>query len=183
MVIKGSFRRDMGMIRKGELGRDAKIRKKILYIALILVILLLFLGTIKIFRIQYCSIWSESAIKSLNQYDKVLMHQQGWWGEPAKPLGQKDLIRLYFILGSTRKYRSEKHQKYLPDGKILKDPYIAFYSSKKNSNGAACLISWEYENNTLTVYENVEDEKKTNRYYIDKKKAQILHEMFEKYVS
>ena len=50
-----------------------------------------------------------------------------------------------FILGSTRKYRSEKHQTYLPDGKILKDPYIAFYSSKKNSNGAACLISWEYE--------------------------------------
>lgn len=165
-------------------GQDAKIRKRILFIVLFFVILLLLLCTIKIVRIQLYSIWSEDAIKSLNQYDTVLMQQDSWdgWGDAAEPMNQMDLIRLYFILGSTRKYQSGKHQKYLPDGKILKDPRILFYYDEEYWNDVACIIRWEYKNNTLIVYESVEDEGKANRYYIDKKHAKLLHDLFKKYI-
>ena len=149
---------------------------------MILAILLLLLCSIKIVRIQLYSIWSEDAIKSLNQYDTVLMSQDGW-GDATEPLDQKDLIRLYFILGSTRKYKSEKHQKYLPDGKILNHLGISFYYDDQYSNDAACLIRWEYINNTLIVDENVEDKGKANRYYIDKKHAKLLYNLFKKYIT
>lgn len=172
---------DINMEPEKNVGQGGKIRKRILFVVLIFVILLLLLCTIKIVRIQLYSIWSEDAIKSLNQYDTVLMQQDGW-GDAAEPMNQMDLIRLYFILGSTRKYQSGKHQKYLPDGKILKDPRILFYYDEQYSNDVACIIRWEYKNNTLIVYESVEDEGKANRYYIDKKHAKLLHDLFKKYI-
>lgn len=169
------------MEKAGKFWQGTKIRKRILFVVLILGIISLLVCTLEIAQIQLYSIWSESSIKSLNQYDMVLMHQNGWWGGIAKPLDQKDLVRLYFILGSTREYQAEKHQKYLPDGKILKRPYIVFCYDEQHSNNAASYINWEYENNTLIVYKDDDDRIKAKRYYIDQKNAESLHELFDKY--
>lgn len=165
-----------------KLGKRRKKRKSIIFLTLIVAITVLFFGIVKIIQIQHVSIWSESTIKPLYRYDKVYMHQGGWWGGPAKALNQRDLIRLYFALGSTRKYQPEKYQKYLLEGEVLNDPVIEFQCDEQDSNDASCLMTWEYKNNTIKVEENVDGKRRTHRYYIDQKNAQILHDIFEKYI-
>lgn len=168
--------------KKKKIIRSGIFGHRIFKSALILLCIMLFVCIVTMIQIQHVSIWSESVIKPLYQYDKVYMHQGGWWGGPAKALNQGDLLRLYFVLGSTRKYQPEKYQKYLPEGEVFNDPVIVFECDEQDSNDASCLMTWEYKNNTIIVEENEDGKRKTHRYYIDKKNAQILHDIFEKYI-
>ncbi len=146
--------------------------------ALIFLCIMLLLCAVKIFQMQHCSVLADCQNKSLYQYKKVLL-SQSWWVATER-LDRKDLVRLYLILGSTRKYDSRKHPSYELDGDNLINPHItiireSYYADSTDS------IAWDCENNTLYITGDGEGGKNSTRYYIDQKHAKVLREMYDKY--
>lgn len=140
--------------------------------------IVLLLCVVKIFQMQHCSVLADCQNKSLHRYRKVLL-SQSWW-EARECLDRKDLVRLYFILGSTRKYDPDKHPSYELDDDNLINPHITIIRYRYFANSTDS-IAWDCENNILYISGDGEGGKDSTRYYIDQKHAKVLREMYDKY--
>ncbi len=167
------------MIEENEkIVQSKSLGKRMVKGALIFLCIMLLLCVVKIFQMQYCSILAECQNKSLRRYEKVLL-AQSWWVATER-LDRKDLVRLYFILGSTRKYDPDKHPSYTLEGDNLIIPHIAIVRDRFIAESTD-IILWDCENNTLYIGGGGRNEKDSTRYYIDQRHAKVLREMYDKY--
>ena len=155
-----------------------KYEKKMIQGVLIFLCIMLLLCVVKIFQMQHCSILADCQNKSLRRYGKVLL-VQSWW-EAREYLDREDFVRLYFILGSTRKYDPDKHPSYTLEGDNLIIPHIAIVRDRFIAESTD-IILWDCENNTLYIGGGGRNEKDSTRYYIDQRHAKVLREMYDKY--
>ncbi len=156
-----------------------KYEKKMIQGVLIFLCIMLLLCVVKIFQMQHCSILADCQNKSLRRYGKVLL-VQSWW-EAREYLDREDFVRLYFILGSTRKYDPDKHPSYSLEGDNLINPHIKIIRDR-NGGDFNDSIAWDCENNTLYITGDGEGGKNSTRYYIDQKHAKVLREMYDRYI-
>lgn len=141
--------------------------------ALIISFLLLCLD--RIYQIQYQSIWSESDLKPMWKYDTVRI-SEGMWAS-QEPLNREDKIKLYFALGSAKKYRENEKKYKLDEISFMCYPSIAFITDRWDGIDDISIV-WEYEENTLFV--GADDDTKT-RYFLDEKHAKVLYGLCERY--
>lgn len=138
----------------------------------------------KIYQIQYQSIWAESKLKPMWNYD-IVRFSEGMWLSPTF-LGRDDKIKLYFALGSAKEYKgNEKHytlklnENSLIYQRNLIGPCISLMDSRSDIDHVS--IVWEYEKNTIYVGTGNGDDEKATRYFLDEKNAWVLYDLFMKY--
>lgn len=166
------------MEEKKKIVLSGKIGKRFVKGVIILVSVVLLFSVLKIFQMQHCSVLSDCQNKSMRRYGKVLLGQS-WWTS-TEYLEKKDLVQLYFILGSTRKYDPKKHRSYDLEGDNLIVPHIAIIRDSLSAD-TTDIILWDCENNTLYIGGGGINEADSTRYYIDQKYAKVLRKMYDKY--
>lgn len=123
---------------------------------------------------QHFSILADCKNKSINRYGKVLL-SQSWWVS-TEYLDKKDLIKIYFILGSTRKYDPKKDHPYELDADKLISPHIKIMKDR-NIADSMDSIAWDYDKNSGDGMAG----EGSMRYYIDQKHAEMLYDLYDKY--
>lgn len=132
-------------------------------------------------RVKY-SILGEVGIDYVFKVEKICMDQSD--GKSNGYLDQKDRKKLFMILSHTQKYDKRKDQPYMLDGNFLYGPLIDF-RSKKNKGRRGDWICWDYQEGTFVYYDLVprgdKEWKHSCKYYLEKKYAQELKVLFDKY--
>ncbi len=91
-----------------------------------------------------------------------------------------DRNKLFMILSYTQKYDKHKDWSYLLDGNFLYDPTIRF-GSKPFHFGQGDRIHWDYQEGVFIYYYPGEKRKHSCKYYLERKYAQELKVLFDKY--
>ncbi len=129
------------------------------------------------------SILGEIGIDYVFDVEKICMTQDS--GRPNGYLDQRDRKKLFMILSHTRKYDKQKDRPYLLEGNFLYGPFIKFRGKDFHDGQRGNWIHWDYHEG-IFVYDYLEPEgdkewKHSRRYYLEKKYAQELRVLFDKY--
>ena len=154
----------------------------------IIVIVLVMVSLCVIVFLQHIiskSVLGETKVKyiaDINKVQEVQLVQQDFTAE--KMLSERDQLRLFWILCSTRKYNKEKDKSYLLDGYFLFSPKIRLCYGEDYSWYKDGFIYWEYKTGVMYYYFSMEERKvKGEKYYLEEVKAAKLKELFEKYIN
>ena len=156
-----------------------KIKKQcIIIVGILLVFVMCLCLVLSFFCYQSMkdSIWGEVGLRRMFGTEKVYLVQWQYHAEEAVDRG--DRIKLFFLLTHAKKYDKERDKAYLLDGYFLRNPKINF-RKKKDDGDWGDTIFWEDKKGILYYYQG----KKKMEYYLEKKYAQELKELFEKYIS
>ena len=152
----------------------------------IIVIVLVMVSLCVIVFLQHIiskSVLGETKVKYIADINKVQLVQQDFTAE--KMLSERDKLRLFRILCSTRKYNKEKDKSYLLDGYFLFSPKIRLCYGEDYGWYKDGFIYWEYKTGVMYYYYFSMEERKVKgeKYYLEEDKAAKLKELFEKYIN
>ena len=155
------------------------LKKKWLKIVSIVLAVVLFAGLITSslsYRKVKSSILGEMGIRHVFEINRICLSQYDYAAEEY--LNKSDKRKLFVILSHTKKYDKDKHKPYLLEGTFLLHPSISF-RNKASEQGDG--IYWEYKEGILQYTYPGNSGKKSGKYYLDKKYAQELRTLFDKY--
>ena len=121
------------------------------------------------------SILAERGIWNTFGIEKVFLCQGGGTAEGS--LSKGDRRKLFMILLHTSRYDKEKDKPYLLDGAFLQGPSISFGDEPF---GQEDMISWRNQEGIFIYYPDASP-KHSCEYYLEKKYAQELKALFDKY--
>lgn len=150
----------------------------------IIVIVLVMVSLCVIVFLQHIiskSVLGETKVKYIADINKVQLVQQDFTAE--KMLSERDKLRLFWILCSTRKYNKEKDKSYLLDGYFLFSPKIRLCYGEDYGWYKDGIIYWEYKTGVMYYFSGEEGKVKGEKYYLEEDKAAKLKELFEKYIN
>ena len=153
-----------------------KKQSKIMCIFLVVIVCVCLLASFLFCWRVKSSILGEMGIRHVFEINRICLSQYDYAAEEY--LNKSDKRKLFVILSHTKKYNKDKHKPYLLEGTFLLHPSISF-RNKASEQGDG--IYWEYKEGILQYTYPGDSGKKSGKYYLDKKYAQELRTLFDKY--